>query len=118
MSEENKTEEEKQETKKKNEEFEETIGKLFLICMFIGGGFYLFKTMDEKLDIRLDFERKSYIPYSINNETFLINKYNGKTYKLKKYETKDRFYYKYDFIAKPKTKNKKYYLKDPLNLAF
>lgn len=88
----------------KKQKFEDIISIIFLICFGFGSGYYLCKTLDENADFRFDFERKDYIPYTFNNELYLINRKNGKTYKLNEYQDDKSVWYKYDYIAKTKTK--------------
>ena len=90
---------------------------LLFVCLFVSGSYYWFKDLDEKLDIKIDFEKKSYIPVVLNNEMFLVNKHNGKTYKLNYNEAENTYIYKYVLVAKPKSKMLRFFnKKDPLDI--
>lgn len=97
----------KEENKKKD--FEEKISIIFLICFALGGGYYFAKQIDENSDFRVDLERKKYVPYEINKELYLVNEKNGKTYKLEELTLDNKIIYKYNFLAKPKSKKAKVY---------
>lgn len=88
-----------------------------VFMMFFGLG--IGANICQHFDWQIDLEKKSYVPYEVNGDLYLINSKNGKTYLLEKQETKDHYWYEYKFLAKTKTKNTKIYdKKNPLKLAF
>lgn len=108
-----------EEKENKTQEQDSKAGIIFVLCMAVGIGYYSAKTFDKEADIKIDFERKSYIPFSINNELYLINQKNGKTYLLEKHELENEYWYEYKFLGKTKTNKRKIYKKNnPLDLAF
>jgi len=108
--------EKEQTTKKeKRQDIDEKLGITFMICFGLGVGYYLTKTFDERFEF--DLEKKAYIPYSINNDLYLINQKNGKTYLLEKHEIDNQYWYTYKYLTKTKTNKIKMYSKNnPLNI--
>ena len=108
-----------EEKENKKQEQETSIAFVFLFGLALGLGYYSAKTFDNEADIKIDFERKFYVPYSVNNDLYLINQKNGKTYLLEKHEIDNEYWYEYKFLAKTKTNKRKIYKKsNPQNLAF